>query len=122
MPWLAVLLLTATQNPAILSAHLIPPSPPTVQELQAVATKEAKEHHLNIDHFLKVINCESGWSATSTGALGELGIAQIYPKYHPELTREQMLDPIFSISWMASQWEKDNHLIWSCWSLLFGER
>ncbi len=116
----------ATSSPSILSVPLewlVPKVEAsekvwTVEEMKSLAIKEAKAHHLNTKRFLAVINCESGWSATSTGAFGELGIAHIYPKYHPELTKEEMLDPTFSISWMASQWDLGHHEWWTCWRML----
>lgn len=73
-------------------------------------------HHLNTQHFLDTISCESNWNMGAIGDGGtSLGLAQIHLPAHTEITRAQALDPYFAIPWMASQWENDQAAMWSCW-------
>lgn len=61
------------------------------------------------------IQCESGFNPKAVGKLGELGIAQIYRKYHPEVSKGEALDPDWSIQWMAKQFSLGHQDWWSCY-------
>lgn len=93
----------------------------------ALATSTAAKYHLNVEHFVKVINCESGASSTIQSTVPDIagpngrenswGIAQINldPKNHPEVTMEQALDPTWSLEWMAERWVDGHAHEWTCW-------
>jgi len=75
--------------------------------------------------FLETARCESGLRADAKGDLVQgkptsFGVFQINETYHPYLTREQMLDPMFNIQWAAQQFKKGKQSMWSCYKKLFG--
>lgn len=110
---LVAMLMTPNINPSVLSIPVVIETP------KEIAIRIAKEHHLTkyqTKRMFDVVNCESEWVATSTGALGERGLVQIYPEKHPEITEEQMLDPEFSLDFLASNLFKHQSW-WSCWAL-----
>lgn len=99
-------------------------APPPVQasdltkdDLRAVAVMIAIKYELDPARFVKVVECESSFNRDAIGALGEIGLVQIYPKYHPTITREQMLNPVWSMEWMAKQWKAGHQSWWSCYGL-----
>lgn len=92
----------------------------TKEDLRAVAVMVALKYDLDPVRFVKVIECESSFNRNAVGALGEIGIVQIYPKYHPTVTREQMLNPAWSMEWMAKQWKAGHQRWWSCYALTAG--
>lgn len=47
------------------------------------------------------------------------GIAQIHLPSHPEVSRENALDPIWAIDWAAYQFSQGNARWWTCWRLLY---
>lgn len=61
----------------------------------------------------ETIKCESGFDPLAVGKLGETGLAQIYLKYHTDVTRAQARDPDFSVQFIAKNW-KDHKEWWSC--------
>lgn len=98
------------------------PKPLSTAELVALATSTAKKYGLNADHFVKVISCESGWDPNITGDHGEsIGIAQIHLPDHPNISRENALDPVWSINWMAKEWRADRAYEWTCWLDYYGQ-
>lgn len=65
--------------------------------------------------MLNTLICESRLKPDAVGDHGHsYGIAQIYLDYHKDITKEQALDPIFSIAWMAEQFSKGNKHLWTC--------
>lgn len=115
---LAVLFLAP--SPLLTVPVTVPPAPPSKQELVTLATTIARARHLNVDHFLKTIACESNWDAQALGDSGQShGLVQIYAPAHPTITIEQANDPSFALQFMANEWSKDNAAIWSCWRQLY---
>ena len=116
-------------NPAVLT---LPPTPIaeaaelSTSDLKQMATEIAKEHSLNTDHFLKVISCESNWDTQIQSAYitkdgtreNSWGLVQINLSAHPNVTKEQALNPRFALTWMAEQWSLDGASMWSCWTIL----
>jgi hypothetical protein len=114
-------LLSATLDPTILTVPLdvvVETHASTTQELAAyIATK----HGLNVNRFLKTIECESGWNARAVGDNGtSFGLAQIhYPARDWGITREDAYTPEIALEIMAQKWEDGEAWRWSCWSSLF---
>lgn len=68
----------------------------------------------------KVLNCESSLSPSAVGDKGtSYGVAQIHLPAHPEITKQQALDPEFAIGWAAKQFSQGKERMWSCYSMLF---
>ena len=103
-------------------ASLVSAQPLTVSDLQAIATSSAAKYHLTkrqTKQMLATITCESGWDINAVGGMGEIGLVQIYPPAHKDITEEQMKDPYFSLDFIAKNFSVGNQKIWSCWRLLF---
>jgi soluble lytic murein transglycosylase-like protein len=89
-------------------AQLLPPHRPrpkgTVlneqirRELVDVATAIADKYGLPRNYFIAQIQRESGFNPTARGKAGEIGIAQIIPKYHPGVNPH---DPVQSLDYLA---------------------
>ena len=116
-------------SPVLAQSLITVPPAPTLQEdsaallskpeLLAIATSTAAKYHLNADHFVKTINCESNWNPDTIGDHGEsFGLVQIHLIAHQDISKEQALNPRFAIQWMANEWANDNASIWTCWRQL----
>ena len=109
---------------SVLNVHTLIPTAEAAQltksDLVAIATSTAERYGLTKKQtkiFLDVVSCESGWDVEATGKLGERGLVQIYPKYHPAITKEEMLDPYFSLDFLAKNLFKHPSW-WTCFSLV----
>ena len=89
---------------------------------QEIAVKVAKEHGLNVDHFLAVVSCESNWNPQAVGDNGtSFGLAQLHnPETDWGLTVKQAEDPETALETMATAWQNNQYQRWSCWNQLYG--
>lgn len=85
----------------------------------------AKRHHLNVDHFLAVSECEDpGLIDQQSNYIKDgiredsWGIFQINLGSHPEITKEQATDPVWASEWAAKEWEAGREWQWSCYTIL----
>lgn len=101
----------------------------TLPPLREYARQEARAAHLDVELFIKTIDCESGFDPSiqsnyidpKTGLReNSWGVVQIFLDKPPEegVTKEEALDPYFSIDLMARQWKKGNERAWVCWRQL----
>lgn len=90
-------------------------------DLQAFATKVAKKHGLNVNHFLNVIQCESHWKPDAVGDNGtSFGLAQLHnPVTDWGITAEQAKDPEIALPIMAKAWQEGKERKWSCWRIYY---
>lgn len=86
---------------------------------QATIRYWADYYHVSFAQMNGTIKCESGYNPNAVGKLGELGVAQIYRKYHPDVSYENATDPDFSVEWMARQFSQGKQSMWSCWNILY---
>ena len=65
-----------------------------------------KEHDIPFYDAVKTIYCESQWYSIKSGFPGEesYGVAQINTDFNPSVTKDDALDPYFSIDWLAENW------------------
>lgn len=92
----------------------------TRDDLYSIASTSAEHYGLTETQNLKlhrVVQCESDWIATSTGELGERGLAQIYPVKHPTITETEMIDPYFALDFLAKNLYKHPSW-WTCYALV----
>ena len=95
----------------------------SITKLRAIATSTAEFYNLSEEEtrqMMGVIQCESGWNPAAIGALGEVGLVQIYPKAHPDVTIEQMKDPNYSIDFIARHFAGGDKKPWTCYHILYG--
>lgn len=84
--------------------------------IERAITLAAAKHGLDAKILTRTIKCESSMNPKAVGDHGtSFGIAQIHLIDHPEITKEQALDPYFSIEYMAQQFAKGNARLWSCY-------
>lgn len=82
----------------------------TKKEIQERVNKYAKQYAISAYQMMRTIECESGFENIQSSVIkngireDSWGLVQIYLPVHPEITREQALDPDFSIEWMAKNW------------------
>lgn len=105
------------------------PTPPIVEPI--VWTKETIDDEIErVAHKYKVsaelmrttIQCESGGSTTiqsrhrrPDGSREEsYGLVQIYLPAHPHVSKEQAIDPVFAIDFLASNLAKGKGHMWTC--------
>lgn len=70
----------------------------TTQQLRAVATDAAIKAGISPQVFLAQIQAESGFNPNAKSPKGAVGIAQIIPRFHPDV---DPTDPIASLYWAA---------------------
>lgn len=112
-------MLTGPSDPAVLTAHQIPHEATP----QTLAVQIANEHNLNVERFLKVIDCESGWNPDAIGDSGtSFGLAQLHqPVRDWGLTIEQAKDPRTALTTMAEAWQRGEASRWTCWRIHYGK-
>lgn len=121
-------LLAAPTDPSILTVHRIV-DPPTHAENLAVDA--AIRHGISVNEFLTTLRCESGDFQHNgqsfvkdpngpNGRENSWGYAQIHLDSHPQITKDQAVDPRFALDWAASEFAKGNEWMWTCWRHNFG--
>ena len=68
--------------------------------LRQYANDAALRNGIPTDYFSRFISTESSWNPSAQGVAGEIGIAQIIPANHPDISNP--LDPYESIDYAAS--------------------
>jgi soluble lytic murein transglycosylase-like protein len=121
MPLLFALLLSIS-NPSLITIPRVEAETLTSDDLRVIATADAVHYGLNTDHFLKVINRESGFNPNAVNPTSNAsGIVQILPSAHPDITKEEMFDPIWSLNWAAEEWSEGHQSMWEAWDQLYGK-
>jgi len=104
----------------------------TNSSLRTLAREIAREHGLNEEEFLRVLDCENrGWdpSIQSYHRYKEgnrwgfpagtreksYGLVMIHLPDHPSVTYEQATDPVYALNWMADKWVQGRQAMWSCY-------
>lgn len=91
----------------------------------------AERYGINEIKFTKTLECESanlthnGQSYVvaidgPNGREDSWGIAQIHLPSHPEITRDQALDPAFALDFAARRFAQGHASDWTCYRILYG--
>ncbi len=67
---------------------------------------------------MSVLDCESHFNPSAVSRTGDIGVAQFNPKYWPDLSMTDMVDPYKAISHMAQAWEDGDAHLWTCYRKL----
>ena len=95
----------------------------TQSEIETLISYYSNKHQVNEDEMLATAKCESGLNISAIGDGGlSIGIVQIHLPAHPEITKEQALNPVFSIDFMAKEFKKGNQWKWTCWRNIFAKK
>lgn len=91
---------------------------PTVEIPQTIDGKLhyfATLYNVSYQDMYKVAKCESSLSPVAVGDKNSsFGISQIHLPSHPEISKEQAINPDFAVEFMAKEFAKGNQKIWTC--------
>lgn len=96
------------------------------ESLRDYAIYVSSKEGLSVGAFLATLKCEgdfyNGQSYVKkiggpNGREDSWGVAQIHLPSHPEISKEQALNPFWSINWMADEWLKGNEWKWTCYKI-----
>ncbi len=83
----------------------------------------ADKFNLPAQKFLSVAKCESGLVSQQSKIIrkdgtreNSWGIWQIHLTAHPDITRAQAMNIIWSTNWAAKEWQKGNETKWTCYN------
>lgn len=89
--------------------------------INKIIASSSDYYEVSSDKVTSVLTCESGLNPNAVGDNGHsFGLAQIYMPAHPEITKEQALDPYFAVDYLASQMPKGHGRMWTCYRQLYG--
>lgn len=80
---------------------------------------------IDITTVLSVVRCESNFDKGAehhSSKEDSYGIFQINLRAHPEITKEQALDPLWSTKFAMDQITKGHWSIWSCYNSIYGNK
>lgn len=92
---------------------------------QTIIEAYAVKYGIEAAPLLATLSCESNYRADARGDFDthatptSFGVAQIHLPAHPDITREQALDPLWSIDWTARQFKAGRQHMWSCYRQLY---
>lgn len=110
-----------TAPPAI--AGTISPLPYTVWNAPVIIEAYAVRYGIPSEPLIGTLRCESGFDKSAVGDKGtSYGVAQIHLPAHPEVSKEEALNPWFAIDWAAYQFSIGNQNIWTCHRQLYGSK
>lgn len=88
-------------------------------EVMVYINQMAHEYQVSPKLMKKVINCESRYKPNAVGDGGySFGLSQIYLPAHPNVTKEEALDPKFAIEFMAEKFSQGKARLWTCYKLV----
>lgn len=95
------------------------------ESIEDKARKIAKEYDVSFDIMNKIIENESKWISSAVGDNDEsYGLVQIHLPSHPEITKEQALDPEFALNFLAREIKAGREWQWTscnCYSVAFNK-
>ena len=97
----------------------IPEATTTPSTIPEMVSWSANKYGVDPEIITKVIQCESTSNPTAIGDHGHsYGISQIYLPAHPEITKDQALDPAWAIDYLAQQISIGKGNRWTCYRKL----
>lgn len=125
--------------PSLPATYVAPETPPETQytprseefgsesDLRAYTLAMAEKYGVSYHEMSTTILGESGWNPNAANPTdsdgGSWGIAQINigRDAHPDITKEEALNPYFAIDFMAREFSKGNAWKWTCWRAHFAD-
>ena len=93
---------------------------PVIESLEEMAARLAEPYGLQ-EKLFNLIESESQWNPNAESKTGDVGLVQINLKYNPEVTREQALDPVYSVKFALYHLLNGEEWRWvvcNCYSLV----
>lgn len=104
-----------------------PTQPPSTTTIEALVRATEAQYGLG-SSFYNTLKCESaGWQnkqsqvlhpAGPNGLEDSWGVAQIHLPDHPEITKEEALDPTVAVPWAAEMFREGNAHLFTCYNNL----
>lgn len=86
-----------------------------------IITSYAIHYGISAQPLIDTLRCESNFDASVVGDKGtSFGVAQLHLPAHPDITKKQALDPLWSINWAAQQFAQGHQHLWSCFNKIYG--
>lgn len=102
-------------------ASTIAPLPYTIENAPVIIQAYAAHYGIPAQPLLDTLECESGYDPAAMGDHGtSLGVAQIHLPAHPDITKEEALNPFFAIDYAAQQFAAGHQMLWSCFKKTHG--
>lgn len=107
-------------TPAPALAQILPPVVYNASTSEDIVLSYAVKYGIKGSVFLDTLKCESDLDADAVGDYGtSFGVAQIHLPAHPEITKAEALDPLWSINWAAEEFAAGHAGLWTCYRKLF---
>lgn len=120
MHFLLIFLALGFGTPTPVLAQQLPPIVFSTSTAEDIITSYAIHYGIPAQPLIKTLTCESGLNKDAIGDNGtSFGIAQLHLPAHPEITKAQALDPLWSINYAAKQFAEGHQKLWSCFNELY---
>lgn len=97
------------------------------QQIIDLISVYATKYGVDASQMLETVRCESvGFRNVQSGHIldgvreDSWGIAQINLYWNPEVTKEEALNPYFSMDFMARKFSQGKYHRWTCWRNIYG--
>lgn len=110
-------------TPSPVLAQSLPPVVYSTTTAEDILRSYAIKYEINSDEFVATAKCESKFEAKARGDYENdiptsFGVFQIHLPAHPDITKEQALNPLFAIDWAAQQFADGRAYMWTCYRQL----
>lgn len=104
-------------TPAI--AQTLPQIIYSTSTAEEIITSYAIHYGIPAQPLVDTLKCESNFNKDAVGDTGSsFGVAQIHLAAHPEVKKEEALDPLWAINWTAQQFALGKARQWTCFRKL----
>ena len=93
--------------------------------ISSLMLEKAEKYNISYQDLYDTISCESNFDIDvqsnhyANGKREEsYGLSQINLPSNPQVTYEQAIDPEFAVEFMAYNFSKGRHYLWSCWKIV----
>lgn len=97
-------------------AQTLPPVVYSTTTATDIIIAYAVKYGIPAQPLIDTLRCESDFNANAIGDHGtSFGAAQIHLSAHPEITKAEAMDPLWSINWTAEQFAAGHADLWTCY-------
>lgn len=95
------------------------------QQIAELVSVYSTKYGVNSTKVLETVRCESRFKNVQSGIVSQgiredsWGIVQIHLPSHPEISKQQALNPEFALEWMVKQFSLGYAKQWSCYRSLY---
>lgn len=111
-------------------AHYVTHIDWTQSRIRKQVEEDATKYGVDADEMWNVIMCESQDNGEASTTIqshwvkngkreNSWGLAQIHLDSHTNVTREQAIDPLFAIDFMAKHFATGDKWMWTCWREMY---